>query len=396
MTNGIICEYNPFHKGHLYHIQSTLAHTDGAPIICVMSGHYVQRGEPALLDKWTRTRMALAAGAALVLELPTYYSTATAEWFSYGAISLLKHTGLVDTLSFGLEDPTKLPALQAVTAHLQPESPAYQALLQQNLTDTASFAQARAKAISELAGVSLPLQSPNTILVLEYLKALRSLSWNPKLLPVKRQSSGYHDLSTEALYPSASAIRRQAAAGRSILPYLPDCSLAYLPSPYVLPEDLMSPLSYALCFHTPETLADVDEVNEGLENRILAIANCYPSYSDLLQQLKTKRYPTSRLRRVLLNILLGITKTRKNALSFTDGPAYLRVLGFRKDQEAVLSHLTRTADLPVITNLPKQLSQLPMRAQEMLKDELRFSRIYAASHPDLQRDSEFRQPIIVL
>ncbi len=403
MAIGIVCEYNPFHKGHLYHMQAARSlYSDltgcapvDVPIICVMSGHYVQRGEPALLDKWTRTRMALAAGASMVIELPTYYSTATAEWFAKGAISLLKHAGLTTAISFGIESPDQLPVLQQLCQHLVPESEAYQALLHNHLQTAPSFAAARESALQTLSGQPLSLQSPNTILVLEYLKALQSLDWQPNLLPVQRASAGYHDLSTKAQYPSASAIRRQAAKGCSIQPYLPDCCTPYASAPSVFVNDLMKPINYALCFHTEDTLCQIDEVNEGLENRILAAASDTPSYLELLELLKTKRYPTSRLRRILLNILLNITTARKEELNYTAGPAYIRVLGFRREHQALLSQLTRKASLPVITNLARQIEQLSPRSKTMLEDEIRFSEVYATAHPDLNRDCEYRTPLII-
>lgn len=403
MAIGIVCEYNPFHKGHLYHLQTARSlYSDPSgcapadvPIICVMSGHYVQRGEPAMLDKWTRTRMALAAGASMVIELPTYYSTATAEWFAKGAITLLQHTGLTDAISFGLESPDQLPALQQLCQHLVPESEVYQSLLRDYLKITPSFAAARESALQILAGQPLSLQGPNTILVLEYLKALQSLDWQPKLLPVQRASAGYHDLSTEALYPSASAIRRQAAKGCSIQPYLPDCCTPYASSSDVFAEDLMKVINYALCFHTEDSLRGIDEIKEGLENRILAAAVDIPSYPELLERLKTKRYPTSRLRRILLNILLNITTARKKELDYTAGPAYIRVLGFRREHQTLLSQLTQKASLPVITNLARQIDQLSPRAKAMLEDEIRFSEIYATAHPDLNRDCEYRTPLVI-
>lgn len=395
MATGIICEYNPFHKGHLYHLQTVRARTQDAPIICVMSGHYVQRGEPALLDKWTRTRMALAGGAALVLELPSYYSTATAEWFAYGAVVLLQATGLVDTLSFGMEDPSLICALQDLIPHVQPESDAYRSLLQTHLASAPSFAAARSQALQELAGLPLPLTDPNSILAFEYLKALARLNWHPVLCPVRRVSAGYHDPSLQAEYPSASAIRREAAMGRSIQPYLPDCCQPFLPSPLVFPWDLFSDLSYALSLHTAQSLRGIDEVAEGLENRILAAADDFPDYETLLSRLKTKRYPTSRLRRILLNLLLQITTERKQALRFRDGPAYIRVLGFRREHQMLLSQLCRKASLPVVTNLPRQLPELTDPARSMLLDEIRFTRIYAQHRPGLPRDCEYRQPLIV-
>ena len=403
MAIGIVCEYNPFHKGHLYHLQTaraTYANLYGCtpaaiPIICVMSGHYVQRGEPALLDKWTRTRMALAAGASLVIELPTYYSTATAEWFAYGSISLLHHTGLVDSISFGMEAPEQLPSLQNLCNHLVPESDLFRDRLQHQLTVMPTFASARQAALESLIDAPLALQSPNTILVLEYLKSMSKLNWSPTPLPVMRVSAGYHDLSTEALFPSASAIRRQAANGCSIQSYLPDCCAPYATASQVFTQDLMQSLNYVLCSHSEISLEEIDEVSEGLENRILAAANDSPSYCTLLDRLKTKRYPTSRLRRILLNTLLNITSVRKQELQFFTGPAYIRVLGFRKDQQALLSQLTQNATLPVITNLSRQFAQLPPRAKAMLEDEIRFSKIYSSVHPSLQQDCEFRTPLIV-
>lgn len=398
MAIGIVCEYNPFHKGHQYQLQAAQALSGNArtPIICVMSGHYVQRGEPALLDKWTRTRMALAGGASLVIELPTYYSTATAEWFANGAISLLHHTGLVDSLSFGIEAPDELSILQELCEHLAPESETYQNLLQQNLTQTSSFAIAREQALQTLAGHPLSLQSPNTILVLEYLKAAQSLNWHPALLPVERVSAGYHDLSLMAQFPSASAIRRQAEKGCSILPYLPDCCPTFNSDTCVFPKELMQSLPYVLCLHSAESLRQIDEVAEGLENRVLDSSLDSPAYEELLERLKTKRYPTSRLRRILLNTLLNITKARKQELNFTEGPAYIRVLGFCREHQSLLSQLTQQATLPVITNLSRQIDTLPFTAKAMLEDEIRFSQIYAAHHKTLQRDCEYRMPLVIL
>ena len=393
---GVVCEYNPFHKGHQYHLQTIKKLTDNAPIICVMSGHYVQRAEPALLDKWTRTRMALAAGASLVIELPTYYSTATAEHFALGAIRLLQATGLVNALSFGMEKPDLMPGLEQLAAQLEPETPAYQALLSEHLKTSSSFARARLKALQHFCPIPEEnLQAPGAILILEYLKALRRLSFCPDLLPIQRVSAGYHDTSTQASFPSATAIRRQAAKGCSIAPYLPDCCQPYVSASLLLPDRLFEALPYQLSRHTAESLRDIDEVAEGLENRILAANTDSPDYAELLSRLKTKRYPTSRLRRVLLNILLDIRRENKAALNFLQGPAYLRVLGFRKADENLLSALCKQASLPVITNLSQQYAELPPTAKRALNDELRFSRIYAQAHPDLLQDAELRMPLIV-
>ncbi|MCF0136717.1 MAG: nucleotidyltransferase family protein [Lachnospiraceae bacterium] len=180
MPVGIICEYDPLHKGHVYQMQEArrLAAEAGIEdnrIVAVMSGNYVQRGMPSLCDKFQRTRMALEAGVSLVLELPTYYSTATAEWFAFGGVSLLERSGLVRAISFGLGDPSSMDLLQRSADLLVPESPAFSALLRQKLNLGLPYAAARQQALEQQLGESLPTE-PNGILALEYLKALKRLS----------------------------------------------------------------------------------------------------------------------------------------------------------------------------------------------------------------------------
>ena len=177
MKAGIICEYDPFHKGHDYHLAKTLQAMPSCSqnaVIAVMSGNYVQRAQPAMWDKFTRTRMALSSGVSMVLELPTLYAAATAEWFAFGGVSLLYHSHMIDALSFGMEDESHLPVLKRASSLLFPEDPAYQTLLRRYLSEPLPFAQARQRALEDLLGQALPT-GPNDVLVLEYLKAIRRL-----------------------------------------------------------------------------------------------------------------------------------------------------------------------------------------------------------------------------
>ena len=371
---GIICEFNPFHQGHQYLLDTVRQSMQDEAVLCVMSGNFVQRGEPALYDKWTRTRMALSGGADLVAELPTYYASATAEHFSFGAVSLLKAAGLVDTLAFGMEDPSLLPLLQQAAKLLtDPDSP-YETRIREYLKTEASFAAARSAALSELLGTPLPSR-PNEILALEYLSALNKLDFHPALLPVKRTVP--HAL-------SASLIRERAAQGEPLQTMLPfsaeDCRMAgtsYTGEvPFIFPESVFPALRYRLAFHTAESLSGIDEVGEGLENRILQAAAEAVSYEYLVERIHSKRYPTARIRRILLNVLLDITTEKKTRLSYRRGPGYLQILGLREGKENLLGKISRKTSLPLVLGLSDALPSLPSEARQMLEDELRFSRIY--------------------
>ena len=375
---GIICEFNPFHYGHRYLIRKTRETFPDKQVICVMSGNYVQRGEPAVTGKMTRTRMALHQGADLVLELPTYYASATAEKFALGACRILAATGLVDTLAFGMEDTSHLPILRKASSLLSDPSSAYHECLRENLSAAPSYAAAREKALSSLLGEELPT-GPNEILALEYLTALQKLSFAPELFPVERTAPHTPGEDNSGTYLSSSGIRRKALEGQDISRDLPEPED---PSSWVFPSSMFRPLLYRLCFHDADSLSGIDEVAEGLENRILRTSQEASGYDELLSLLSTKRYPTARLRRILLNILLNITRERKEELSFAEGPAYIRVLGIKKEHLSLLGALSMKASLPVITNLAGQLPSLNEKAKGMLEDELVFTSIYRSLLPD--------------
>ncbi|MBC8543773.1 nucleotidyltransferase [Bianquea renquensis] len=407
---GIICEYNPFHKGHLYHIEQTRLLTGADDIICVMSGNYVQRGEPAILDKWLRTSMALEAGASLVLELPTYYACASAEFFAFGAVSLLQHTGITDFLCFGCEED-RSHIFQAAAAVLYEEPAPYRSALKTYLSQGFGFAAARARALHHCLSQQYPnvnwqslIEHPNNILAMEYYKALLRLHSPIQPVPVQRMSGGYSDPDLNHSMPSASAIRLGLARNEDILSCLPPMTAITLQDAIsqglgpVFFSDWSADFYYALSQHTPKTLHSIADMAEGLENRLFRQAKTIWNLDELVAAISCKRYPYARIRRILLNILLNISQERRQQLSFAEGPAYLRILGFRKEREGLLHRLSQSASLPVITNLARQFSSLDEPARSMLEDEIRFTDLYMGHMPNkakVRRGLDLTQPLLI-
>jgi len=378
---GIVCEYDPLHTGHVHQIRTLT--DEGHRVIAIMSGNFVQRSVPSVYDKFVRTRMALASGVSMVVELPTLYSTATAENFAFGAMVLAKGSGIIDAISFGMEDPSCLPLLKEAAALSSPETPLYKETLRHCLEKGLPFPKAREAALSQLLSRPLPTE-PNHILVLEYLRAARRLGYCPDWLPIRRQGAGYHDLTdpSQTDYPSASALRKRLHSGEDIRDYIPKPARDYLPSEYVREDSLFPYIRYVLSSMSSSELAGIDEVAEGFENRILEAIPDAVSYESLLHALKTARYPTSRIRRILLNAALSITREKKVQLRYSEGPSYLRVLGVRRDAMDLLSQLSASAALPTLIRPVRDRLILSPEAESAFEEEQRFSRIYHLVSPD--------------
>lgn len=409
MSLAVICEYNPFHKGHAYQLAEARRRFPGEPVICIMSGNFVQRGEPAIVDKWVRAEMALKAGADMVLELPTYFATAGAEDFARGAVKIARESGLVDKLVFSTEPGTE-DLLEPVARCLAENPAAFGAHIAESLPSAPSFAAAREKAMTLLLADRLPqitpeqitlLRSPNAILALEYLKQLFLADSSIAPVILTRQGAGYLDTDAEAGMPSARALRESLASGGDITEKLPaevravwqdalDRKLAP-----VFPEQFSPILRFTLAQKSPEDLAKIPGVAEGLENRLYNESRHFSGWDDLLERIATKRYPTARLRRILLYEMLGITRERLAETGFAEGPLYIRVLGCR--DAALLSALAQSAGLPVLTSL-SHLPKLSREAQQAIVDEIRFTDIYMSPVPngnDRGLGFEYRGKLII-
>lgn len=406
-TVGLIVEYNPFHNGHQYHLRQSLSAAAADAVVAVMSGNFLQRGEPALFDKWTRAEMALRGGCDLVIELPVAYSTQPAEWFAYGAVALLEQCGVVDALCFGSEsgDIGSLREIAAVMAH-EPEP--FRALLQEQLRTGASYPAAYSSAVRALLSArgmdtlaAVPLDQPNNSLGLHYLLALERLGSKIAPLTIKREKAGYNDQAiSDASIASATAIRKLMLSGSSLdalAPYIPETTHAIIAREQSLGrtglswENFAPQLFHMLATHSPAELGQYREISEGLEHRLLhSLPGLeHPSVEALLAALKTKRYTRTKLQRALLSILLRHHKGQFSRDQLRSGIAYIRVLGFTGKGQQLLKRMKQAARLPVAlspANLP--ISQFPY-----LQLDLRAAAAYAlaagepaASGKELHRD----------
>lgn len=408
---GIIAEYNPFHNGHLYHIKEAKRLSGADYIVVVMSGNFVQRGECAIMDKYARAKMALSQGADLVLELPTIYATGSAEYFAYGAVSLLEKIGGVTHLCFGSESGD-MDVLSSIADKLYNETPLFKEELLKELKAGNSFAKARelafAKAYPETASYSALLSSPNNILALEYMKALKKL--NSKILPltIKREGAGYNDTSMDNNISSASGIRNSIANKKDlerIHSKMPEDAFMLLKDGYTknlltFIDDYSSLLHYKLITEQGKGFEEYLDVSKDLSDRIINKIKEYTCFTQFCELLKTKEMAYSRISRALLHILLNIKKEEVSKyMTNNSSTPYARVLGFRKESNALLRILDENKTIPLVTKLADASKQLNEDALWLLEKELNLSSMYYI--PGTSKDgiivcNEYSTPMIIL
>lgn len=398
-VTGIIAEYNPFHKGHAYHIRRTRELTGADYIITVISGDYVQRGMPALMDKYLRCEMALSQGADLVLELPVAYATASAESFAMGAVSLLDKLGVTDFLCFGSECGD-LEKLSYLARHLKEESPAFSEAIQSELKAGQPYPLARQRAIEicrQIPGaLSQPeemtcdeiqslLNEPNNILALEYLKSLQRRNSTIKPLTIKRESSGYHDTSADTELVSATAIRSLYQTGElsQLAGTVPSSVLEILEREYqrrfpIFADDFSMCLYYRLLMEKERnvSLSYYQDVSRELGLRIYNELPSYEGYEAFCMHIKTRQYTLTRINRSLLHILLNIKGKDYQFYSMHDFIPYIRVLGFREASGALLSAIKKSCPVPLITKMADADRRLNTCGRKMLSQEVFASNLY--------------------
>ena len=328
---AVICEYNPFHNGHRYQLEQIRALSGCDAVLCLMSGNFTQRGEAAIFDKFTRARHAIQNGADVVLELPAAVAVAPAEIFASGAIHLLSSIPAVTTLAFGCESGTQEEFLKAASALLS-EDKEFKALLKENMKDGTSYVKARTDAVLKLnpdLNAAL-LTSPNNILGTEYCRAILAKKCNIQPLPIPRIGGGYSDGVLYKNFSSASAIRAaiesdDKKAQKLIKGNLPASVYKSLEKAKKTP--FQTAVMCALLAADPETVMRAPDCSEGLENRLRSMAKINPQYHATLDKVVSKRYTLSRLKRILAQNFLGLS--RKEVKSYLDAPLYLKVLAVK-------------------------------------------------------------------
>ncbi|WP_455716839.1 nucleotidyltransferase [Anaerosporobacter sp.] len=388
---GLITEYNPFHNGHAYHIQKAKEITNADYVIVIMSGNYVQRGTPAIIDKYSRTLMALNNGADIVIELPVIYATASAETFAAGAIRILHDLGIVNSICFGSECGD-LTLLSSIAKALCIESEEFRDTLLKYLRQGLSYPMARKHALLntiELSNytnqqIEQVIESSNNILGVEYLKALYRLSSNIVPYTILREGSGYNDLTLDTTFSSASALRKclQNKTNYDALEtHMPPSSCTILKDAIgktapIFEDDFSDALFYQLYTNPCERLSEYLDMNEDLANRLLEITLKNHKFSDLADSLKTKQYTLTRMNRALIHILLQITTSTSKDVDPTTTSMYARLLGFRKEASSLLKQVRLHGKIPVITKVADAKKQLDQKQYELFQKDLFATHLY--------------------
>ena len=388
---GIIGEYNPFHNGHKYHLEESkrILHADYS--VAIISGNFVQRGNVSVIGKWSKAEMALNNGVDLVLELPTIYSVSSAENFAYGAIKTLNALNIVDYVSFGSEIGN-LETLNLFAEIFTKQPSEYISLLNHELSKGLSFPKARENAalmyLNDIRKYSNVLSSPNNILGIEYLKALKKTKSSIRPLTIKRENVQYNDISIKNNFASATSIREMLIKNKlSKIPYvMPKETYKVFYNCYQkghIVKDLSryeKEIIYTLRKMTLEEISNLPDVSEGLENNIKNAANSCNTLEEFMNIIKTKRYTSTRIRRILVYALLGITK--KDMKDSTKNIPYVRVLGFNQKGKELLSVISNSArNIDIITSVKKYIDNNPSKySKRMLDIDITATNIYTLGY----------------
>lgn len=387
---GIIAEYNPFHNGHLLHLEKSKKICDAQYSVCVMSGNFVQRGNTSIVNKWIRAEMALKSGVDLVLELPTVYSISSAENFAEGAIKLLNSLKIVDTISFGSEN-SDINVLNRISSVLHEEPKQYLEFLNSESKKGLSFPKARENAIllylNDKKYLNI-LNQPNNTLAIEYLKALKKYKSHISPISVKREKVFYNSNCIVDEYASATAIKNMIINEQfnDIRKVVPASSYNLLMNE-IEEGHLVIDISkfekeilYAIRRLSADDIKNFPEVTEGLENAIKNASNSCNNLSELINMIKSKRYTQTRIQRILLYILLNITK-KDMYLSRKNIP-YARILGYSPQGKELISEIYKAnPKITLITSVKNFLDSSNNKTYKyMLNKDILATNIYTLAY----------------
>ena len=381
-VSAIICEYNPFHTGHKYQIDSIRENIEDVAIVCVMSGDFVQRGDVAIIDKHTRAKIAVENGADLVLQLPAFFSTQVAEIFARGGVSLINLLGCVDFLCFGSESGDIEKLYERANTDKDKD------ILRQSLKAGNSFAS------SYFTSESM-INMSNDILATEYIRALQGVKSDIRPYAIKRQGANYNDKALNENFSSATAIRESLKKGdiSKIESFIPSGAKNYFDI-IKFDEDFFELIKYAI-LSKKDRLGEVFEIGEGLENRILSKIEESKDMEDLIKNIKSKRYTYTRIRRILFNILLDIKKTDIEEIKRRNFYLpYVRVLAFNNRGREVLKEIKKIGNIKIINKVANHNVQDAYEKMLFEKDIL-ATKIYNISKKSRYSDDYRATPIYV-
>lgn len=373
-ATGVVVEYNPFHNGHKYHLKMARDKGKGDIVIAVMSGDFLQRGEPGIVNRWKRTEMVLKNGVDIVAELPSYYSAQSAEIFALGSVGILAGLGVTDIV-FGSESG-EVERLEEIAALEENEE--FQIYLKEHLSQGNSYPTAFSRALEEVTGEK-GYFTPNDILGTEYVRAIRKGGYEIEPIAIKREGTGYHSHDVAGEIASATAIRKMLREGdEKMVDVLPEISYEILKSEHEEGRTAFIREYYPLIRHEiilhRDMLKDIQDVEVGFENKLYSAAVKHEGYEEFYEEIMSRRYTNARLQRILIHILIGLTVeiTEKAKREIP----YIRILGFNDKGNRYLKSIKKSMEIPLFTSLKNVSKKLEGDAKELLDFNERASKIY--------------------
>ena len=401
-TVALIAEYNPFHFGHLFHLNQAKEITNATHCICIMSSSFVQRGEPAIVDKWSRAKMAIDNGVDLVIELPYLSSVQTAELFAYGSVRILEKLNVVDYIAFGSE-LGDLNILEEIANILVEEPYYYKKELKSNLSSGVSYPVSRNNAIKQYFSnvynteINDILKNANNILAVEYLKALRKLKSDIKPITIKRKGHSYNDIDISNGYASANAIRKNIIDKGLYKSHdlVPENTFVILEQffkehkTFNKLDNYYTALNYLLLNTDKESLRNQFDIKDGLENRIIEKAFKSKYYEEFVGMVASKTHTRSKIRRILLHLILNTKKEDINSY-FSVTPKYIRILGANQKGFELLNKINEVSDLIVLNKFADYKNIDSLKNDISIKKEILATNIYyyglCPTQPILNKD----------